>query len=351
MGQPSKKIVTGALLVGFVALIAALWPRNEVQQAATAVTPVEIADAANTGLECAFFGNGREKLLVRLRNPTFKAWRVGVGRGTLLENATASVIVLFNAQSDVAPGEEKTLALQSAALSAANPLLEGDFSLADRRLPKIAPLLDYLASHREISRQAIQTAILVLTENLPLGAFAKFTQKGGQVAEALGTEAFKADVGDILQALSLLRAVGCRTEELAISIDPQLKIEAMIEPKTKPIAMAHYQIDPKEEWTYWKNELLQGEASTRHYAFYGIARFYPQTALKMLPQWASDPKVDSVYRLSAIRALGEISMPETVVLLEKLVSECGSQTELGKAAQQALESARKRLADRQPSAP
>lgn len=342
----SHKILLTAGFIGAVSLILALWPQSK--PSATQRQPavrLDIADTASRGLESRFYGNGRENLQLRLRNPNSQEWLVRIRRGAVVENATATVVILADAEISVGPGEEKLSYLKSAAVFSTNPVGELDFGLAARRFPKLDPLLEYFATHKELSQQSIQTAVLVLMENLPLGAFAKFSQKGGVISEALGTTAYTAELENILRALIMLRAVGCRTEELAISIDPQLKIEAMIDPRTKELAMSYYQIDPKNEWAYWKNELLNGDPATRHYAFYGIARFYPETALKMLPQWAKEPKVDNTCRLSAIQALGEIAMPQAVILLDKLSSECGSQTELGKAASQASESSKKRLAE------
>ena len=117
-----------------------------------------------------------------------------------------------------------------------------------------------------------------------------------------------------------------------MNIDPQLKIEAMIEPLTRPTAMRYYGITTGTEWEYWKTELLKGDESTRHYALYGIARFYPEVALEMLPKWARETKMQNVFRVSAIQALADTQRPEALPLLERLADELGRNTELGRTA-------------------
>jgi hypothetical protein len=120
-----------------------------------------------------------------------------------------------------------------------------------------------------------------------------------------------------------------------MTIDPQLKIEAMIEPLTRALAMRYYGIAPENEWTYWKTELLNGDPSTRHYALFGIARFYPDIALEMLPKWAREAKMKSVFRMSAIQALADTQRAEAVPMLRRLMDEFGRNTDYGQAASSA----------------
>src|SRR6478609_9449254 len=138
-------------------------------------------------------------------------------------------------------------------------------------------------------------------------------------------------------ALITLRAIGARDADLALTIDPQLKVEGMIEPATRSAAMRYYGITPETEWAYWKTELLSGEPTTRHYALYGIARFYPDVALDMLPRWVRETRTNPVYRLSAAQALADTQKPEALPILRQLVNELGEHTELGKAANTAAE--------------
>jgi len=197
-------------------------------------------------------------------------------------------------------------------------------------------LLSYLGEHPEISPGAIQTAVLALTENLPLSAFATFAQPGTDLPTQFDTSAFKADTADIISALSILRILGLRDEQLALTIDPQLKIEAMIDPMAHAYAMRYYGIKYEQEWLFWRDELLKGNPATRHYALHGIARYYPEVALVMLPQWAREPRTEQVYRISAIQALSETGRTEAVSILRQFQLEFAG-TEMGTTAQTAAD--------------
>src|SRR5436190_6300083 len=82
-------------------------------------------------------------------------------------------------------------------------------------------------------------------------------------------------------------------------------------------------------------EFLEGAPAARHYALFGIARFYPDIALEMLPKWTRENKTHPVYRMSAIQALADTQRPEALVMLRQLAEELGAETDLGKAATQA----------------
>jgi hypothetical protein len=174
--------------------------------------------------------------------------------------------------------------------------------------------------------------VLALTENLPLSAVSKFDAAGGDLPTRFDSTPFRVETNDIIHALITLRAIGVREADVAMNIDPQLKVEAMIEPLTRPAAMRYFGITPATEWEYWKTQLLSGDPSTRHYALYGIARFYPEVALEMLPKWARETKTQTVFRISAIQALADTQRPEALPILEKLSDELGRDTELGRTA-------------------
>jgi len=89
------------------------------------------------------------------------------------------------------------------------------------------------------------------------------------------------------------------------------------------------------EWTYWKHELLEGDPGTRHYALYGIARYFPDVALQMLPKWARETRLQPIYRLSAVRAMAVTHRPEAIPILHKLEQEFGSDSDLSRSADRA----------------
>jgi hypothetical protein len=279
-----------------------------------------------------FKGNGREKMRAILTNKTGGTLVVRVPAGQMFEAGSNVVIVARAGEVEVRPGKAVEVIIQTAATRAANKVVETPYQLSFGTLPRLDTLLAYAQEHTELTAGAIQTAVFALTENLPLSSVAKFSAAGGDLQTRFDTSSFKTDTGDILMALITLRAIGARESDIALTIDPQLKVEGMIEPATRSAAMRYYGITPETEWEYWKTELLSGEPTTRHYALYGIARFYPEVALEMLPKWARETKTQNVLRISAIQALADTQRPEALPILQRLTDELGANTELGRTA-------------------
>ena len=279
-----------------------------------------------------FHGNGREAMRATLTNNTKAPLTVRVPAGQMFEAASNVVVVARAGEVEVKPGKPVEVAIQTAATRSLNKVVDAPYKLSYGRLPRLEALLSYAQERPEITPGALQTAVLALVENLPLSSVAKFSAAGGDLQTKFDTSAFKVDTGDILSALAALRALGARESDLALTIDPQLKIEAMIEPATRCAAMRYYGIAPENEWEYWKTELLSGEPTTRHYALYGIARFYPDVAMEMLPKWARETKTQHVLRVAAIQALADTQRPEALPILQRLSDELGASTDLGRTA-------------------
>jgi hypothetical protein len=297
---------------------------------------IELNTAIERGMLTATFeGNGRERMIVSLTSKAPAAFHVKVFAGQMFESGRSTVIVVRSGETEILPGKATSLTVQTAATRSANKMGDEAFHISYGRMPRLEPLLAHAAEHLELSSGAIQTAVLALTENLPLSAVAKFSSVGSDLRSRFDNSAFRADTFDIVNALSALRELGVKDAAIAMTIDPQLKIEAMIEPLTRAIAMRYYGIAPENEWTYWKSELLNGDPSTRHYALYGIARFYPDVALDMLPKWARETKTKSIFRTSAIQALAETQRPEALPILRQLMDEFGATSEFGRTAARA----------------
>jgi hypothetical protein len=280
-----------------------------------------------------FTGNNRDKVKVVLLNKGTAPLHVTIPLGQMFESdGNAPVIVLFPAVVDVAPGKTGNEIIRTAATRSTNQVAATPCRLAYATIPKLEPLLLAIQSHPEISITAAQTAVLALTENLPLSAVAKFSLASAGLPSRFNTDAFRTDTIDIIGALTILQEVGVKQSLLTLTVDPQLKIEAMIDPASRPLAMRYYGIGAEREWEFWRNELLNGEPSTRHYALYGIARFYPDVALQMLPRWAVETRTNPIYRLSAVQALADTQRSEALIILRELTIVLGQSTELGKAA-------------------
>ena len=307
----------------------------------TAAIPPEEMDIA-AGLrqgvfKAEFKGNGREKLRAVISNAGKVPLTVRVRAGQVFENERNAVVAVRPDVLALAPGKSGELSLQTAALRSNNKVVEAAFRLSPSTAPKIDVLLGYIQDHADFTPGAIQTAVLALTENLPLSAVAKFSSGGGQLPSRFDTTAFRAGTADIIAALLALRETGRADDDVAMSIDPQLKIESMIDPLAHAAAMRYYGLTTDTEWEYWKNELATGDSSTRHYALYGIARYYPDIALDMLPKWARESRTSAVFRLSAIQALADTERSEALPILRQLADDLGRYTDFGRAATSAAQ--------------
>ena len=332
--MPSPSLKQAAIIA--LAAAASSFPESSSEPSArsTAAKP-EVCDlktAIERGLIAAdFSGNGRERMTATF---TTKGATVviEIPAGQMLDNGRSTVIVVRAGQVAVVPGKPTGVTLQTAATRSANKVGDASFHISYGRMPRLDALLAHVSQHRELSPGAIQTAVMALTENLPLNAVAKFSPSSGDLPSRFDTSAFRVETADLINALSTLRELGVKDAAIAMTIDPQLRIEAMIDPLAKAVAMRYYGISPENEWAYWKTELLNGDSSTRHYALYGIARFYPDVALDMLPKWARETKTTNVFRVSAIQALADTQRPEALPILRQLADEFGRNSELGRSA-------------------
>ncbi len=281
-------------------------------------------------------GNGRDRLIAKLRNNSPTPLRVGIPAGQVFESGRNLVIVARPAEAELMPAQSLDVRLVTVALYSANKIGESSYKPSYQTAPKLEAFLAWVAQHPEVGAPALQTAVLALTENLPLNSLSKFAPTNG-ITSKLPTDAFRVETGDLIGALTALRESGTRLDTVALSLDPQLRIEAMIEPLSRESAKRFYGITEDREWDFWKHELLNGDPGTRHYALFGIARFYPQVAVEMLPKWARETKTHPVYRMSAVQALAETQRPEALPILHGLATELGAMTELGKAATQAAQ--------------
>jgi hypothetical protein len=280
--------------------------------------------------ECV--GNGRDQMRVKLTNSGKATISVKLPLGQVFESGRNAVLTLRAESVTLDPGQSTDLTLSTAAIRSTNKVVKAAYRPSFTTVPKADLFLAYLQDHGDLTPAAVQTAVLALTENLPVSSVAKFDPPGGALPSKFNTNAFRVETVDILLALKALRDMGAPEKDIAMTVDPQLKIEAMIDPVAHGAAMHYYGMTPETEWTYWKTELLEGDRATRHYALFGIARYYPDIALQMLPKWARETKTDLVFRQSAIQALAETGRSEALPLLTALSKEFGADSDLGRTA-------------------
>ena len=310
---------------------------------------VSINDAIGRNwLGATYRGNGRDALFAaltsRAENAPTRPLLVKFPAGLVFETADRKVQMVLARPEIVllAPGETREFPLAGVATRV--NIVPGALNFTARAgsITALDPLFSYLETNPWMSIESIQTAVLVMLENPPLAAFAKFALVSAVVGPGQkppptpGDGQFRVPTQDIIAALIALKEVGLPRRNLLLAGEPQLKIEAMIDPLGHADAMRYWDIRPDREWDYWREELLKGDMSTRHYALYGIGRYYPDTALQMLPSWARQANLPPTMRVAAIHSMAETGRLEAVSLLQQLSYELGADTEFGQAARAAI---------------
>ena len=286
-----------------------------------------------------YLGNGFSEVQAGFANQHGKPLKLTVPSGTIFETADLrhQMVVARRETVELPAGSTRAARLACAATRSTNALKAQPYGLCPDTLQCLDHLMAQVDQTPEVSREAIQTAVLMLTENAPLDLFARFSLLAADPnARPAGPAVYRTGTAEILSAFALLRDAGYPRTNLLAAQEPQLKIEAMIDPLAHAAAVKYYRLSSEQEWTYWRDELQKGDASTRHYALYGIGRYYPDVALQMLPDWARANGLNLLMRTSAIQAMAETHKPEAISVLQELVSEFGGATELGQSARKAI---------------
>ena len=314
-------------------------PVAAVPAPADAAAEISLNDAlGRRWVTVQYQGNGHSEIKATVASQHQTPLRVTVASGTIFETADLrGQMVAARGQSvDLPPGGTRAAWLECAATRSTNALKPVAYHLCPDTLPILTNLFAQTDQSPEISRETIQTAVLLLTENAPLNVFARFALLSGDAPAAHAPTAYQVNTGEILAAFELLKAAGYPRADLVAAQEPQLKIEAMIDPLAHAAALHYYNFSNDQEWAYWRDELQKGDLSTRHYALYGIGRYYPDVALQMLPEWARAGQLSKLMRGSAIQAMAETHRPEAISVLQELVSEFGAATEMGQSARKAI---------------
>ncbi len=284
------------------------------------------------GTEITFERTGANALQVKVANKGAQPYALRYSAGAIFEDDRSGMVLLKPVDATVEPGGTLEQKLVVAVLSSEKQEGRGTFRDTTKTQPKLEPLMKHLDLHPEIPVGVVQTAVLAILEDAPLDLFAQFPRpKAG--AQPAG-EAFKVETRQIITALQLLRDIG--VDSAAMSQDPQLKIEAMIDLKAHDIAKQYYGISTEAEWAYWRHELLAGDPSTRHYALYGIARYYPEVAMVMMPRWARETRTLPHYRRAAIGALALTQKSSAKPVLQDLGRDLAREKELAQRVEPAL---------------
>ncbi len=291
-----------------------------------------LASASASQTEMNFERGGINTLKLRVTNSTKQPFSVSLGAGTIFQNDRSELLLLKPFESQVQPGATLQQDLSVVALSSRGQSEHGTFTSSTKTQPKLAGLIQHLESHSSVPVTVAQTAALAILEDAPAGLFAKFPRPlADDVSE---TETFRVETSDMVAAAQLLREIGVDSAKFAQ--DAQLKVEAMVDLKAHDLAMQYYGISHENEWAYWKGLLTEGDPTMRHYGLYGIARYYPDVAVQMMPKWALEVRTAPHYRKAAIGALALTQKSEAKPLLEALERDLSKETELAQRVDPAL---------------
>ncbi len=299
---------------------------------------LELIPALKNGqLAGAFSGNGLNQLSMTLTNLSGSTGRTVLLPGLVFTAPDNAVQVVCTGSTEIIlkPGTEERFTVPSAALRLRNTPGNHVLLPSETRLPSLEPLWPTLTRFPDATPGTIQTAILLLTEDPTLAHFAKFALSPTERPKTPVPETFKTDTQDIILALVVLsKAVPEKYFKLIDSA--QLRLEALIDARAHDAAIVFYNIDPDQQRDFWRTELAHGDPSTRHYALYGIARYYPDLAYEMLPKWIIEPRTPMVYRQHAAYALAEIPRPEALRALVQLQAQVASEPDIRRVVERAL---------------
>ena len=289
-------------------------------------------------LQAEYRGDGHSEVRVAFVNRHTAPLKVTIDSGLIFETADlhSQLVVACGQTVEVPAGGSRSAWLPAAATRSTNALADQPYALCPDTLLHLRALFAAVDRCPEYSRESVQCAVLMLTENAPLNLFAKFAVLSGDQPTRTNSPAYKVNTAELLAAFSLVKEAGYARMNLLAAQESQLKVEAMIDPLAHSAAVKYYHLSTEQEWTYWRDELQSGDVSTRHYALYGIGRYYPDVALQMLPDWARAAQLSPLMRASAIQAMAETHKSEAISVLQGLVSEFGAATELGQSARKAI---------------
>ncbi len=308
-----------------------------------------ISAVRDPDLNIRFLGNGREEMHLLARSSSMDEVRTEIPRGMLFTTADGAVQVVATHRIPVVipPLKSATFTTRTSAIRLTNTLGDKQFYPSETRIELLESFLQKLDKYPDATVETVQTAVLILLHNPPLPVFARFKLLETEQRDGpFSSDIFRADLHDILLALLLLKDVAGAPQPPRIATSSQLKLEALINPQTHDLAMRFYDIGPDAEWDFWRSELISGNPATRHYALYGIARYYPDVAFRMLPKWISEPRTPLAYRAAAAYALAEIENDAVLKTLSELQARLAGDKEIAQPLTRAIEIAQHKAMQR-----
>ncbi len=287
------------------------------ESAATAPAPTPAPAAI---IKLTFVSNGSTRLRLKAENPTDTEHMVSIPRGTPFESVSSLVVTLEPIEAEMVPGGSAELEVRAAALRPENAAGDAVYTRASGGVEQLQPIFEIIAADAQVPQPVVQLAILIVMENPPLSALAGFPTLEDDLPVQADFSEFSTDAPQLLAALALLKNAGVDIARYQVGASDQLRLETMVKPATRPMAQEVYGLKGEAEWDFWKSTLTEGDARLRHYALYGIGRFYPSIAVTMMPEWADNPRLLPAYRLAAVYSLGMSGSQDAYPVLEAMAA-------------------------------
>jgi len=209
---------------------------NHALHAEPAALPISQA-VHQAGLNCKLTGDGREELTLDVANKSNAASRVEIPAGMICKASNGDrVVVLRTTDLDVTSGGTSDARIPAAALSSKNPVASAAFEPAADKEPKLAPLLDYLATRNDVPRATSQLIALVLLEDVNFAQWQQFLAPQRTGDSASQPHPSPAEIVQAIDALGVLRSIA-PDKTFALASDAELKLRALRSPVCRAKAM------------------------------------------------------------------------------------------------------------------
>lgn len=316
-----------------------IYEKQQIAEARSITEPASTDEAKpQDTLNPRFESNGLDVLTIRVINSGEESAEYSLEAGTVLQSAGNLIMATVGVQRTVAPGETTEDSIPIVPLRSSNTLQKLEYRKVEDSAEVLQPVVELVRScGGSVDLAVLRTAALLLAENPPIERIAGFPTITSSTSPEAAAEPFRASAGQLLEALVLVKSKGLNVADIGLATDPQLQLETLVKPATNALAREFYGLqNPKKHWAFWKETTVNGDPRLKHYALYGIGRFFPDVAASMMPSWANNRRILAAYRLSAVYALGLAGTPEARDQLVQLAERYPPQTALGKAIEQSI---------------
>ncbi len=293
--------------------------------------------AEEAELVATFRSSGDDSLILQLVNQKTVADRFELAAGTVFQSFGSFILLIDPLNHSIEPGDTREINLRVVPLGLDNQVADGAYRQIEDIPEQLQPLAKAIQGSISWKEEDLRLAAIILFNNPALGEVADFPVAESIIQTNSDTPAAaRRSALELINALLLLKDLGIDTAGLKLAGDTQLQLETMVKENSNLIARKFYGLENRlQHWNYWKSILVKGDGRFRHYSLYGIGRFFPDVALKMMPDWAKNRRITPIYRLSAVYALGLTEKTEALQQLESLSKRYPPVTNMGRATREA----------------